>query len=272
MRRVFRLGNQDDEIAVARAVAEGAVACHGFGNFYAMSTRPDADVVRYVNQIKGRPLDQVGSITTTRRHIPELFDWSQVPLDKQRMLDLIDHLFALGPFGFRGPAASHVPAHLSSPDGQTRTTQLIGPGYRCRSNVFLRRSIDAIDDNFLYITSANRSRHLTGAAEEPAHWRLSGLQAEFGSNERCVMLAHSDERSARAAYPSFLPMSTTILAFHAATTTSDGRTTLRVERHGSFHLDRLKTVMHRFGFDIEIGPRAAERLPLREYSDLELAA
>jgi hypothetical protein len=225
-----------------------------------------------VNQIKGRPLDQVGSITTTREHLAEVFDWAQVPapLTRARVLVLMDALFELGPFGFRGPAASHIPAHLSSFDGETRTTQMIGPGYACRSNVFFEHCINAIDQNFLYITSANRSHHVTGAAEEPAHWRLSGLQAEFGADARCIMLAHADEARARAAYPSFLPMSTTILAFHTVALGSNTGPVLRVERHGSLHVDDLRPIVARLGFHLELGPRAVDRLPLRHYADLDL--
>src|SRR4051812_1726602 len=78
-REALTLGDSADEVLAARAVALGAVACIGFGNLYAIATHPDAGVVRYVNKIKGRPLDQVGSITTTRSHLAELFDWSQLP-------------------------------------------------------------------------------------------------------------------------------------------------------------------------------------------------
>jgi hypothetical protein len=268
------LGSTADEERAARLVASGSIACHGFGNFYAMSTRPDADVVRYVNRIKGRPLDQVGSVTTTRPHIEALFDWSIVPppLTRERVMQLIDHLFGRGPFGFRGPAAEHIPAHLSSLDGEVRTTQIIGAGYACRSNVFLQRCIDSIEDDFLYITSANRSHHLTGNAEEPAHWRLAELQDEFGSTPRCFMLAHASEARARAAYPDFLPMSTTILAFQRVSLADDGRPVLRLERHGSMHVDALRKAIAPLGFELELGPRALERLPLRHYPDMELAA
>ena len=59
----LRLGDGSDEDLAASAVALGAVACHGFANFYAISTHPSPLVVRYVNQIKGRPPEQVGSVT-----------------------------------------------------------------------------------------------------------------------------------------------------------------------------------------------------------------
>src|SRR3954451_12382949 len=118
-REALRLGDLDDEALAARAVALGAVACHGFGNFYAISTHPSPLVVRYVNQIKGRPADQVGSVTTIRAHIPGLFDWSRLPepLTQERVLERMDRLFEMGPFGFRGPAASDMPEHLTSMDG-----------------------------------------------------------------------------------------------------------------------------------------------------------
>src|SRR4051794_19856412 len=140
------LGDADDEHLAARAVALGAVACHGFGNFYAISTHPSPLVVRYVNQIKGRPADQVGSVTTIRTYIPGLFDWSRLPepLTQERVLELMDRLFEIGPFGFRGPAAPDMPEHLTSMDGDIRTTQLIGAGYRCPSRRFMARCLERI--------------------------------------------------------------------------------------------------------------------------------
>src|SRR5215216_1045731 len=100
------LGEPADEDLAAQAVALGAIACHGFANLYAISTHPSLLVVRHVNQVKGRPLDQVGSVTTIRKHIPELFDWSQLPapLTQDGVMRLIDRLLEVGPFGFRGPA------------------------------------------------------------------------------------------------------------------------------------------------------------------------
>lgn len=47
----------------ARAVSEGRVVAHGFGNIYALTSRADADTVRAVNRLKGRPAGQTGSIT-----------------------------------------------------------------------------------------------------------------------------------------------------------------------------------------------------------------
>ena len=94
-----------------KALKRGAVVAHGFGQFYALSTRPDASTVGQMNQWKGRPFDQVGSISTTPLLIPSLFDWSKVPDEnaRPRVLALMDALLALGPFGFRGPAHEDIP-------------------------------------------------------------------------------------------------------------------------------------------------------------------
>jgi hypothetical protein len=263
------LGDRDHEDLAARAVALGAVACHGFANFYAISTHPSELVVRYVNQVKGRPPDQVGSLTTTREHIAELFDWSQLPesLTQDRIMELVDRLLELGPFGFRGPAAEHIPQHLSAQDGEIRTTQLIAPGYRCPSNQFLARCIEGFQENFLYITSANVSRHATGNSEEPAHWRLPGLQQEFGHVAGILMLAHGDEHRAHRAYPRYAPSSTTILGFHRVAVSPEGRVALRVERHGSLHIDDLRPIVAGLGFDLQLTPKAQQRQPIREYDD-----
>jgi hypothetical protein len=253
---------RDVEITAA-ALGAGAVVGHAFGNFYVITTRPDAATVRAVNLLKGRPVGQVGSITTTPLRIPRVYDWSALPvgLAAHDVLGLMDALFAAGPFGFRGPAAPHVPDHLTQLDAGVRTAQVIAPGYACPSNDFLAASLRAARTDLLYITSANRSRHLSGAADSPAHWRAAGLSAEFGADPRFVLLEHDDEDAARARYPRHAPMSTTILAFHRLA----GRRTLLVERHGSLPLEAVRGIAASFGFDVALGPLAASRLQQRSY-------
>lgn len=252
----------------ARAVADAGVVTHGFANFYAMSARPDRDVVVRINRMKGRPDDQVGSVTSTPLRIPLLFDWDRLPegLTRRAVIALMDDLYGLGPFGFRGPAAAHVPDHLTSIDGGIRTTQVIAPGHLCESNRFLARAMDLVGEDFLYITSANRSRHVTGADDEPAHWRGSAIKQEFGAEDGFFVLRHPNERAARERYGRFAPMSTSILAFHRIGTPGpDGRPRLIVERHGSMGLDDLTAVLDRHGFGHVLGPKARSRLSLREY-------
>jgi hypothetical protein len=186
---------------------------------------------------------------------------------------LIDRLFEMGPFGFRGPAGAHIPDHLAAFDGPFRTTQVIAPGYACASNVLLGRAMDLLDVEFLYITSANRSRHQTGAEDEPAHFTAEGLLSEFGHESSFVVIEHENELVARAAYPVHAPMSTTILAFHKLGGEDEaGRRRLIVERHGSLPVSVVRAVVAEFGFGLELGPKARQRLALRSYASLPLAA
>jgi tRNA A37 threonylcarbamoyladenosine synthetase subunit TsaC/SUA5/YrdC len=264
--RSLLLDDADDVQEAAAALAAGGAVGQAFGNFYVLTTRPDAATVRRINLLKGRPPDQVGSVVTTLLRIPLLFDWSALPdgLTPRVVRSVVDALFELGPFGFRGPAAAHVPDHLAQVDGGIRTTQVIAPGYACPSNRFLSRALGLVGDDLLYVTSANRSRHLTGAPDEPAHWRADGLRAEFGADPGFVVLAHPDEVAARRRYPLHAPMSTTIVAFHkVARSGRDVR--LVVERHGSLPVEDLRAVIGRLGFGLEIAPSAARRLELREY-------
>lgn len=264
----LRLTQPDDARLAAAALADGAVLGHGFANVYVITTRSDANTVRRVNLMKGRPPAQVGSITTAPSRIPDVWDWGRLPapLTRRRVLGVIDTFFGLGPFGFRGPAAPHVPGHLTFPDAGVSTAQVIAPGYACPSNEFLARAVEAVDSDLLHITSANRSRHLTGAGDSPAHWRAAGLREEFG--EQLMMLEHADEPAARDDYRGYLPMSTTILGFHRVTMGLDGRPSFRLERHGSMHVDTVRDILDRLGFGLTTGPGARTRLPLRTYDDL----
>lgn len=259
----------DDADEIAGEIANGAIIAHGFANFYAIVTRADEAMIRRVNELKGRPPDQVGSIVTTRRHFESVFDWSKLPagLAKDLVLALMDAVYAEGPFGFRGPAADHIPNLLASPDGGMRTTQIIGPGYACLCNRLLDRALAAAGDTQLYVTSANRSHHLTGAAEEPAHFRADDLEEEFGRTPGFHVVRHRDEAAARARYPRHAPTSTTVLSFHRlGPPDHEGRPTLVVERHGSLHVDDLRPIADGFGFGLHLAPGAGNRLRQREYA------
>ncbi|HET9518892.1 MAG TPA: hypothetical protein VFO77_14320, partial [Actinoplanes sp.] len=205
-----------DVAAAVRHLSTGAVVVVGFGNFYAVVAGPSTAAVRRVNRAKGRPIDQVGSVTAAPTALQSLIDWSRVPapIGADRARTLMDALFAIGPFGFRGPAAAHLPDHLTRVHRGVRTTQVIGPGTRCPSNVFLTRAAAALGVDHLAITSANRSRHLTAAAQEPAHWRASGIAADFAHVDDLTILGHPDEAAARAAYPAHRPCSVTVLSLH----------------------------------------------------------
>ena len=252
----------------AHALAGGAVVAHGFANLYAITTRADRETVRRVNALKGRPLEQVGSLTSPPDAVTEAWDLTRLPagLSRGAVLEIVAAFFDLGPFGFRAPAAGHLPDHLTAPEGGTRTAQVIAPGYRCPSNAFLSRAARATGGDYLYITSANRSRHQTGADDSPAHWKAAGLLAEFGHFDDFVVLEHDNEDRARERYPHFLPVSTSILSLHrVARVAGDPRPHLLLERQGSLAASAVRDVLAGVGFGLLLDPRATRQLEPRSY-------
>jgi tRNA A37 threonylcarbamoyladenosine synthetase subunit TsaC/SUA5/YrdC len=252
----------------AERLAAGAVVAHAFANFYAITTRGDEVTVRRVNELKGRPAEQVGSITAPPAALAEAWDFDQLPsgLTRRRVLDVVNALLELGPFGFRGPAAAYLPRLLTSVDAGVTTTQVIAPGTRCPSNVFLEHALEATGDRFLYVTSANHSRHLTGADDTPAHWRAEGLGQDFAGTPGFVLLEHDDEARARLRYPRHLPMSTSILSFHTVGyLPGDRRPHLTLERHGSLAAADVRAVLADLGFGLHVGRGAVRRLQPRSY-------
>jgi len=249
----------------AEATALGAALFYSFGNFCAIAAHPDRLSVVRVNLLKGRPENQVGSVTTTRDRFELLFDWPLVPeaLSREQVLALMDAFYELGPMGFRGPAVRDVPGHLTSLDCGLRTTQVIAPGYRCPSNELLADALARTGTEYLFITSANVSSGVTGRVE-PAHYDLRGMQEDFGDADGIVLIGHREEGPVRASYPRHLPMSTSILAFHRVVEDADGRPALILERHGSLAADDVREIVAAHGFGLVLGDGARERLPLRD--------
>ena len=249
----------DRELA-AHMIAEGRMIGHAVANIYVLGAHPAPQAVRAVNPLKGRPPNQVGAVTTSRELVPRLFDWSNLPdgLDRPTMLGLMDALWALGPFGFRGPAAAHIPHHLSSQDGAMRTVQVVLPGDRCPSNMFVRRALQVAGLDYLFGTSANRSHRVTGTADEPPHYRADALAQEFAAVPGFTLLRHVDDVATGRRYPLHHRTSTTVLSFH--------HPQLIVERHGSLPLAVLREVTQSFGLDFALGPKASHRLAERMYA------
>lgn len=50
-----------------------------YGSIYAITTRADRRTVRRVNQLEGRPADQVGSITRPPQHLADTWDLDRLP-------------------------------------------------------------------------------------------------------------------------------------------------------------------------------------------------
>jgi tRNA A37 threonylcarbamoyladenosine synthetase subunit TsaC/SUA5/YrdC len=257
--------------SAVRSLAGGAGVIYGFANFYALAFRPEADVVRTINQAKGRPANQTASVTTVREHIPALFDWSQLPqrLDRERVMRMIDTLYGKGPLGFRGPAAAHLPDHLTVWDEArgTRTVQLIAPGYDCPSNAFLTQAIAETNKTIFGITSVNTSSNTTGR-EEPAHYRISGAKADLG-HAGFVMLAHGHgtercEERARRRYPGYGPMSVTVLGFHGRQPVGD-TPYITAERHGSLPIAEVTELLSTLGLGCAPETLGVKRIACRQY-------
>ncbi len=260
------LDDPDDARAAALLLASGAAVAHGFANIYAITARSEAATVRRVNRMKGRPLDQVGSLTAPPDQVIGQFDLSGLPsgLTAEQVVGIVDALQSVGPIGFRGPAASHVPAHLTARVDGVDTTQVIVPGTGCPSVGFLSQSWTATGGVPLFITSANRSRHATGAADAPAHWRAAPLRAELAGAAGLVFLEHADDDLAVARFPLHLPTSTTILGLHRTVVVA-GDLCLPVERHGSLAVDDVRTVLAGLGLGVTVTDASRDRLRPRTY-------
>jgi 2-isopropylmalate synthase len=269
-RTTLDLDDAADRELAARATALGCALFYAFGNFCAVAAHPAGESVRRVNLLKGRPENQVGSLTTTRDRFHLLFDWSLLPegLAVEQVAALMDDFYALGPMGFRGPAAHHVPGQLTSLDDEIRTTQVIAPGYRCPSNALLEEILALTGEDFLFITSANVSGGVTGRIEA-AHYDLRGIQDDFGAKDGIVLIGNRDEAAVRASYSRHLPQSTSILAFHKLAQGSDGNPALILERHGSLGVEDVAELVRGHGFELVLGPGAQERLPLRDQAVVE---
>lgn len=260
------LDNPAHRHTAAVAVTQGRVLGYGFGNFYGLACLPQECSVQALNRLKGRPASQVGSVTTTPSRLGDVCDWTQLPvgLSRGQALEVIEALLALGPFGFRAPAAPRLPRHLTQVQDGVRTTQVISPGAACLSNAVLDEALELTGGAVLHVTSANRSRHVTGADEEPAHCTAAGLYAEFGTSLGFVLLRHRDEAAVRSRYPAFAPMSTSVLALHRVATTSGGRPALVLERQGSLPAEAVRAVLQPLGHGLVVAAGAMRRLPQRD--------
>jgi hypothetical protein len=178
-----------------------------------------------------------------------VFDWDRVA-DRAAIEAVMDDFLALGPIGFRGPAARIVPEHLTV----NGTAQWISPGHACPSNQLVGEVLNRSGEDLLFITSANTSSTVTRQVEA-AHCEMRAIRAEFGHHPQAVLIGHADEQAARARYRYHLPCSTTIIAF-------DGGG-LVLERHGSLGIEHAKVIAARHGFELTVAPGAHERVPVR---------
>src|SRR3954465_1737975 len=80
MQPILDIADLTQRREAAEATAEGAALFYAFGNFCALAAKPDLDSLRAMNALKGRPVDQVGSVTTTPERAKKVFAWEKVQL------------------------------------------------------------------------------------------------------------------------------------------------------------------------------------------------
>jgi hypothetical protein len=257
------IADAEDRRAAAVAAAGGAGMFYAFGNFCALAAAPDRETMRRMNRLKGRPLEQVGSVTTTPERVPLIFDWAQLPdaLDRRVIENLMADFRHLGPIGFRGPASNLVPDHLTVMAHGIKTAQVITPGDACPSNHLVGDILDRLNEVLLFITSANTSSNVTRQTEA-AHYELRAIQREFGHKPHVVLIGHRNERANRRRYPRHAPCSTSIAAFHREAT-ENGRPALVLERLGSLPAEDIRRIVARYGLGLQIASTARERVPVR---------
>ena len=114
---ILDIADLADRSRAAEATAEGAALFYAFGNFCALAARPELRVAAGDERAQGPSAGpgrerhddagarRTGSSTGTAVKLP----WSA-------LVGTMADLQALGPIGFRGPAAAHIP------DAPDRTT------------------------------------------------------------------------------------------------------------------------------------------------------
>ena len=229
MTRILSLANASDRRFAAAATARGAALFYGFANCYALAIR-----------LQGRRLSPVGSVTSDLSRMHLAFDWARLPreLTPEAVTAVMDDFHSLGPIGFRGPAASWVPEHLTVEDGGVRTVQHISPGVRCRSNVLIADVLSRTgEDALAHYETVSVARHAPGV----------------------VMIGHADETAVRATYRHHLPCSATIVSFHRRL----GRPALLLEGLGSLGIDDARMIVARHGLELVVAPPKRVRVPVR---------
>jgi tRNA A37 threonylcarbamoyladenosine synthetase subunit TsaC/SUA5/YrdC len=263
---VLDIADPEDRRAAAAAAAGGAAMFYAFGNFCALAAAPDAGTMERINRLKGRPLGQVGGVTTTPDRASRVFDWARLPrtLGRGVIEALMADFRSLGPIGFRGPAADLVPEHLTV-DG---TAQLIMPGDACPSNGLVGDVLARLGEDLVFITSANTSGDVTRQVGA-AHYEMRAIQREFGHRPHVVLIGHRNERAVRRRYPHHGPCETSILAVDREAS-DGGRPTLVLERLGSLDAECVRRVCARRGLGLVVADTARERVPVRRPRALAL--
>ncbi|MFI8965588.1 hypothetical protein ACIGO8_26145 [Streptomyces sp. NPDC053493] len=281
-----------DERAVRRAAEElalGRAVMHGFAHCHAVTTRPDRPEAAAAGAgVAGRG----GGVTTVSSGIAALFDWTRLPaeLPRRQVWSLMEELYELGPFGFRGPASDRVPERLTAGRDGVRTVRVLAPGRHCPSNAFLGAALELTGADCLFVaplvtplvappgtlpTTSLAASTLTQLASPPvtqtasppvtlpaapARMPLAGPPA---LDPDVHVLAPDDEGGAagRAArYPHHTAAAPSVLAFHRpAGRGRSGLPALTLERSGSLSADHIRSVAANHGFALAVAAAPAPR-------------
>lgn len=269
-----------------------------FGNILGVFGHPSAETVGNINEFKGRPRSQTGSVTTSSEHYESLADWehldggllvpnADVRLNKETALTLIDALSKEGPVGVLLPAADHIPGHLSrteqNANGELRTVQLIVPGQNCPSTEVFSAAVNQLPDMpIIFATSGNMSKTVM-KSEQPAHYDYDPLVREFteqGKGDITVITdSEEEEHKVRGRHRYHDQRSTTILRLDDVVREEDGapkidkngRPILKVQRHGSMHAVYLRDILAEHGFGIQFPPEES-RVPIRTDASTEVVS
>ncbi|MDT7744146.1 MAG: hypothetical protein QOE59_3224 [Actinomycetota bacterium] len=191
------LDDATDRSLAATAIAFGTPVFHGSGPGYALSFHPDVEVVRSVRHALGRPSSWVPAVTTTRSLLPTLVDAEALDVPLPELMAALDERLVRGPVALTLPAASDVPAHLTTRVDGVATIEVVVPGERCASAAFLAATLERAGIGLLATTRPYATCPTTGR-RGPVLERVSDVQRTFGRmRPGAVVLAHRSEWRAR---------------------------------------------------------------------------
>ena len=213
------------------------------------------------NLVKGRPENQVGSVTTTRDRFDKLFDWALLPgrpfprpgarADGRLLRARADGLSRAGRARGAGPRRRHSTARL-------RTTQLIGPGYRCASNELLDDILGRTGEDYPvhHLGERFERRHRAGRGRALRPPRDAG-GLRRGDGDR------PDRSSRRGGGARVVPAAPADVDVDPRVPQAGGGPALILERHGSLDVDDVRQLVAKHGFGLHLADGARERLPMR---------
>lgn len=164
--------SSQDQLTLAVILAIGQPIAIPFGSkegMLAIFAHPSNEGIRTLNQMKGRPIELIASVSADVQHpgtVDKLFDIDSLDENNRiRLHRLLDELFSMGPIGIYGNAnsKSKVPPLMYSEINGQKKVQLITPPSIAGSEytkIIMGLSCRLSGTFYLAVTSANPSRWL----------------------------------------------------------------------------------------------------------------